>query len=567
MKVAKNVIQGVCLGMCSAIFAGCGGTGQDVGSASTHNQEFGGVAIDGYVARATVFIDTNNDGSRNGWEPFAFTDNDGYYSYNPLTDTDYCADDASAEQAQYCLRSNTAFSNVVIRIDGGYDVLTGEPFVGQMSRRISDIQSGNMSEVLISPITSLLTNIEDPDEQATVLEALGLTEDDLDVDYLNTDGNGAVNAGVLNAALKVHKVVAVLADRLTDTYRNIGDERGTPNDATALVYDALAARLIASNANFDTAVSNSTIVAQVLDLAEDGLRAVYQRRELTLPADMGSTASLQGFARVATVVRSVADVVNGVVPPDATDVTATDALGMARMVESVVIKALRETSTDSSIERLAQVVNNSDNTEFLQELLVTLRDPAANVSDLARHNFVDLNSALAAAVLPEGAMPFTQIGGMRIKVSDLDLGTAPNDLEDSEVEWYFHGDADDLSGSFTACVKHIDGGNSTTGALGEGGTRGEIVTGFWSLLGATEDNLDSFSLLITLEFLGSNYQAIIKPAGLEVINDETYERIRFDFDGEIKSWHSALGMSPIGDATIPTSNAECREALPSRVGL
>ncbi len=121
----------------AALIAGCGGTGQDEGSPSQQLQEFGGSVIDGYLARASVFLDTNNNGTRDAWEPSAFTDNEGFYSYNPRTDTDYCADTATEQQQQYCLSTAVQYDNVVVRVDGGYDVLTGEPFLGQMTRRVN----------------------------------------------------------------------------------------------------------------------------------------------------------------------------------------------------------------------------------------------------------------------------------------------------------------------------------------------------------------------------------------------------------------------------------------------
>ena len=129
-----------------AMLSACGGSGQDEGVAATQaqKQSFAGLAIDGHLARAKVYIDSDNNGTRDAWEPYAFTDNDGYYSFNPNTLKDYCADNASKEDAQYCLRTERSYDNAVIRTEGGYDALTGEPFAGQMSRRLNSVTADFM---------------------------------------------------------------------------------------------------------------------------------------------------------------------------------------------------------------------------------------------------------------------------------------------------------------------------------------------------------------------------------------------------------------------------------------
>ncbi len=554
------------LGAAVALIAACGGSGQDDGTATQFEQTLSGLVIDGYLARSTVYLDTNNDGRRNAWEPFAFTDNEGYYSYNPNTDTDYCAAAATVEQAQYCLRTNVRHSDVVVRVDGGYDVQTGEPFVGQLSRRVSDPSD----DTIISPITSLLSDVRNTDDQSTVLNSLGLESADLDVNYLNADGAGGIDAGILNAAIKVHKVVAVLSDRVTDTYTEIGSEVGTPNGATSAVYRELASQLTNNGLNFDETIADTTALATVLDDTENAMREIYQTRDLVLPTDMGTPDVPTGFSRVIQVSNNIVNVVNQVIDPSNIGVNLNEVVGQTRAIESVVIKALEETNTDTSIENAAAFFTNSGNAALIDSLVQSLSENTADLTALARNDFAgtdfDSEEEITSAVqLPEGTAPFMQIGGMQIRVSDLDLGNAPSDVQDAEVEWYFSGEADALSGAFTACVKFIDDANVTTGRLGDGNTRGELVDGFWSLLGATEERRESYSLLITLTFLGATYQAIMKPAGTETINQTSYQRVRVDTDGELNVWHSADGLVEV--ESVPTTNAECIQRLPSRVGL
>ncbi|HNG59383.1 MAG TPA: hypothetical protein PKZ52_06120, partial [Cellvibrionaceae bacterium] len=97
------------LALSLALLTNCGGTDQDRGSAAVNNSAgsettLKGLAIDGHLARAKVYIDSDNNGVRDAWEPFAFTDNEGYFSYNPNSQKNYCASNATAEESQYCLK-------------------------------------------------------------------------------------------------------------------------------------------------------------------------------------------------------------------------------------------------------------------------------------------------------------------------------------------------------------------------------------------------------------------------------------------------------------------------------
>ena len=569
----KSIFSKTTMALCVAstlLLTACGSEDQDKGTVSDSEIVFGGRAIDGYLSRSTVFLDTNNDGTRNAWEAFAFTDNDGYYSYNPLTDTNYCASDASPQEQQYCLVSNVDLrnSNVVVRVDGGYDLLTGEPFIGQMSRRVAvDEEANDVEDSLVSPLTSILTSSSGT-ERSNVLSALNIGEDDLDVDYLNTDGSGGIDANLLNKALKIHKTVAVLSDRLTDTYTEIGDEFGTPNDASSSLYGSLAQVISNTGESVDTALASNTVMTDVLDAAEQQLRAVYERRDLDLPQNLGSNFQNSKDRSIDNVIR-LGSVIDSVIPVD----IPTDELsevGVARTIEALVIKSVNEgQSNDPSIDAMSDFLLNGNN-DLITTLIGSLDREDADLSAIVNNNFTgeDLNTEqgiISAATLEEGTQPFTAVGGKALKVSDLDLGNIPVDANDAEVEVYFHGASSDISGSLSACVKYIEGANTNTGELGDGNTKGELITGFWSMLGATSDSQETFSLLLTIEFLGTTYQAIMKPSGNQTINNIDYSVVRFDFEGGLRNFHSQDWLQ--SDVEVPTSDAQCEERLPSRIGL
>lgn len=553
----------------SAVFLNaCGGSGQDSGQAIEVDQIFSGLSIDGHLARATVFVDSNNNGTRDAWEAYAFTDNQGYYSYNSLTETDYCASELASEQL-YCLRANTTADNVVIRIDGGYDVLTGEPFVGQLSRRLDTRISEHISEVVVSPITSLFTNVAEQD-RTNILDAIGLSEEDLNVDYLNTDGMGGVNAELLNTALKVHKVVSIMSDHLTDTYTAIGDEYGTPNDASSFIYRDFASSILQTNQDLDDFINDDNALLEVFKSTEMELREIYDDRELALPQILNATGDGHAFERVISVVNDIPSVINTLIPADDTTLNLDQATGAARTIEAVVIKSLEENGqADSSLDNAIEFLTSIENEALTDALTNALSGENADLTAVVNNDFdgEDFDSRdeiVDASSLPADVMPFTAIGGMSLKISDLDLGTAPNNLKDSEVELYFAGDPEEFEGAFSACVKFIDGANSE-GELGDGNTEGEIVSGYWSLLNASSENQASFSLLLTITFLGTTYQAIVKPYGTALVDGIEYNLLRSDSDGDFRQWFSQDGLTSY--ETIPESKQECEQRLPSRIGI
>lgn len=569
-KIFPKRALSVLMAAATLALIGCGGTGQDDQTPSTSSTQFSGVAIDGALARATVYLDSNNNATRDPWEDYAFTDNDGYYSYNPKTNTDYCASSALASEKIYCLRSTRSFSNVVVRIDGGYDLLTGEPFLGQMSRRVDLEESTSSVDSVVSPLTTLLTNVETDSDRTNVLNALRINENDLDVNYLDVNGSGAIDSGLLNKALKVHKTVTILSDRLNDNYAELNNEVGTMNDPSTEVYRNLARELSTnSSSELDITLQDTQALTRIMDNSESVLRGLYEQKELNLPTDLGSPESPGQFTRVVNITSNVANIVNRLIDPIDT-IDTSGAQGRARALETLVIKSVNEGSNDdSSIDNAIDFFTNESNTSLIDTLTSALSTERGDISSLVSNDFSgsDFDSEeeiTQASRLEDNAQPLSEIAGKSLKVSDLDLGYGPNNLNDAEVEFYFMGNEASIEGSLRACVKYIEDA-STDGTLGEGNSRGELVSGYWSMLGANADTRSSFSVLLTIDFLGATYQAILKPNGTATIANTEYERIRFDFDGEIKSWYSENGLTTT--EVVPSSNADCETRLPSRIGI
>jgi hypothetical protein len=549
---------------CVSLFAtlwGCGGTGQDKAESSTTPQVIQGLAIDGYLARSTVFIDYDNNRTRDAWEPFAFTDDDGYFSYNPATQTDYCAADASATQRLFCLRVNRHLAEAVIRIDGGYDVMTGEPFFGQLSRRVTQ---GHQGSIIISPLSSLLTDVRNEQQKIAILNALNISEDDLDQDYFNAE-NGNISAHLLSLALRLHKSVSIISQSIHDQYDDLGSQVGAMNDISANVYYHLAQHLSNGAPNLDDVLESPVRIAQVLNQIELAVLDYYDYWEMSLPYYNPAVDPAELTERVSGISQLISSLINE--NNDSLDLAT--ARGVAKLIEAMTLKASGNNLDRATFGSSINYLLDSNNQYLRNALIDALMEDEADLTSLARLDFANSGWDSEEAVrnttrLPDGASAFSDLAGRQMRVSDMDLGSAPNNLRDSEVELYFHADDNDTSGTFDACVKYIKDA-SISGKLGDANTRGELVSGHWSLLGASQNNGASYSLLLTFEFLGSKYQAILKPAAAATFDDQEYTGIRFDYANELRTWYSARGLETI--RSLPKSAADCVARLPSRVGI
>ncbi|HMU65796.1 MAG TPA: hypothetical protein PKE57_01545, partial [Cellvibrionaceae bacterium] len=369
------------LALSLALLTNCGGTDQDRGSAAVNNSAgsettLKGLAIDGHLARAKVYIDSDNNGVRDAWEPFAFTDNEGYFSYNPNSQKNYCASNATAEESQYCLKPARQYDNASLRITGGYDSLTGEPFIGQLSLRLKDVNSNQV----ISPLSSLIGGLSDS-QSATLLGKLGLKSSDLTTDYTAPGAN--VNGELLNNAVKIHKVASLLGKKIGAVYTALGDENGMPSDGTSHAYQELARALSGYNGSLDEALTDANLLKSVAKNAEQAVQKRYQDKELPLPSQSGDEAK---FDVIVERLQALAPLINQLLPP-VKNTTAEDARAGARAVEVLGVKAVNEKEKDPATDRAFKFFR--DNAAANQELLAGLGSEQADISQLTEHMFSD----------------------------------------------------------------------------------------------------------------------------------------------------------------------------------
>jgi len=95
-----------------------------------------GLAMDGFIANGLVWIDIKDNDSVDGTEPTAYTDSQGYFSYNPNTGINYCETEKTHLQ-QYCLKTGLTQGNVEVKVAKGIKVVSGVPFRNVLSTTVN----------------------------------------------------------------------------------------------------------------------------------------------------------------------------------------------------------------------------------------------------------------------------------------------------------------------------------------------------------------------------------------------------------------------------------------------
>jgi hypothetical protein len=508
----------------------CGGTGQDVGSVNSNTTTVSGVGIDGYLANATVCLDTNENDKCDAWEPSTTTDNDGNFSFT----------------------TTITANDVVVRITGGYDAQTNEPFSGQITTRVDVVNGQTLSNTVITPLTTLITHAASAEDRQKLLDALDITEADLLVDYLQEDD---VDPALLEKAILVHSISKYLGDQLEDRYTELGEE-GSSDNATGFVYEALVEKLIENHsAGFISVLTNEALLSSVLEDAESELIENYQEAELTLPTRLTTegTSASAGESRAVELAKQIAESID-----DFFDVTPSDTISLdeasagVRLVEVLVQKAIQEESTeDGSINDYVMLLQDGAKTD---QLLTELAKPNFDLGSLVTNqDFSNIETVKGLATLGASASPLVDLPGKSILVDDPE-NSQPAELKHARLELYFGGSSGATSGELTACIRYIEGAasqspNAASDAdLEDGDTRGAYVKGTWK-------KFSNYSTLLSLRITDGSapYEAIIKSAA-----DKDGKKVfRFDFGDDLADWFSTAGLTT-APANKPDTDAECR---------
>jgi hypothetical protein len=155
MEIIKRFAQTVTHTACLALLVACGGATEEqdaqleLAPANNSHIAINGVVLNGYLANALVWIDARQNNSPDGFESFAYTDSEGYFSYNPNTGVNYCQTEEASLQ-RFCLQTGSQSGNVVIKAAKGIELMTGEAFRSVLSADISLDKARANSQMLVT---------------------------------------------------------------------------------------------------------------------------------------------------------------------------------------------------------------------------------------------------------------------------------------------------------------------------------------------------------------------------------------------------------------------------------
>ena len=184
----KKKLSTLALAATAVLLTACGGGGGGSGSVNA----LSGVAVDGYLQGATVFLDMNRNGVLDTGEPSTVTDLNGRYAldYSGVTGV---------------------ITGLPVVVTGGVDSDTGFAFAGKLS---APVDAAKQAQV-VTPLTTLVDAMvaqglaaDVASAKQKVATALGLT-----VDQLSTDPVAAIasNPGIYTTAVALQRSIQMLA--------------------------------------------------------------------------------------------------------------------------------------------------------------------------------------------------------------------------------------------------------------------------------------------------------------------------------------------------------------------
>lgn len=500
--------------------SGCSSDDPDAGSAaSLSSTAIEGVAVDGYLFDATVYVDVNNNGRKNAGEPSAVTDKDGYFSRSK-DGKDYCSSDATTIEKSSCLKVGgfNSGDNLVIRTIGGFDLFTGEPFEGSLAARVEIGLNGVVENQMVSPLTSVIVDATE-DDKTLVLSNLGLLESDLNVDFL--DDASYVDGTHLNRAIKLHKVVTLLAQAFSDQYDAFGEERSFPETPNAIIYKALAASIA------DEGAFNSSAISAAFVAAQTAITALYNDNEdLSFPGNANGSKAIDDASEILGLVDNAI--------PDST--VFADAKKRVIGVETVVKKMLEG---DGDVAAAITEASNAGSGLYtaIQDALAVENGDA----DFLALKQVNFNSPDYGDVAVVGGNTFTDLANKQLYLSFTDGD------ESGSGYLFFNGDLNASAGDLKLCLKYVD--DSEENFLE---TDGVLLSGIWKTVNSSR---------LTLKLAGSISLSLTDKGE----TSDAKQRYSLSYGGETRSWISDDGLldelESQGVVEQPTNNTTCKSLL------
>lgn len=524
--------------------AGCGSSDKQDQPKSDTSRVVSARVIDGYLVRATVWADLNGNGELDSFEPRAFTDNDGYVSYNPLTETDYCAADAGTALARHCLRlvGVAEDQSVLIRVRGGYDSATGLPFKGMLTLRTSDLEPGQ--PLVVTPLTSLLAeaDAEAPSTRAGVdsildlLRKAGIIADAADV--------GADPFGGQLQLFIVTQLLEAIDGATGVLTKTMG--KGVPSFNPDVHSQLAFAEIMA----FVTKLTDADFIASLKSQeAAEALLNGFVQRVVTLYPELSSVNTSALVAVLAKRISQLATISDLVRNLPLEQLSEQERNALARSF-ALALERVRNNPNDAEIDNLIAWLTNQIGEPALGDDVVELGGDDVDVSLLINAS-IDPNSNTLSA---QATLP-ADVRSVFASVVNTSFGVSVNKSDERGAALvYVSGDAGAAAGTVTVCVRYQDdSGDFDTGSKDD--PNGALLLGGnWSLL-------DSRTLVLTVNVVGGARPLMIKGIGANG-GERTY---RFDFGSDLTDW-SGTAPTAFAPGDVPTNDQECRSVLIEKFG-
>ncbi|GEM_PF-977924 len=524
--------------------AGCGSSDKQDQPKGDTSRVVSARVIDGYLVRATVWADLNGNGELDSFEPRAFTDNDGYVSYNPLTETDYCAADAGTALARHCLRlvGVAEDQSVLIRVRGGYDSATGLPFKGMLTLRTSDLEPGQ--PLVVTPLTSLLAeaDAEAPSTRAGVdsildlLRKAGIIADAADV--------GADPFGGQLQLFIVTQLLEAIDGATGVLTKTMG--KGVPSFNPDVHSQLAFAEIMA----FVTKLTDADFIASLKSQeAAEALLNGFVQRVVTLYPELSSVNTSALVAVLAKRISQLATISDLVRNLPLEQLSEQERNALARSF-ALALERVRNNPNDAEIDNLIAWLTNQIGEPALGDDVVELGGDDVDVSLLINAS-IDPNSNTLSA---QATLP-ADVRSVFASVVNTSFGVSVNKSDERGAALvYVSGDAGAAAGMVTVCVRYQDdSGDFDTGSKDD--PNGALLLGGnWSLL-------DSRTLVLTVNVVGGARPLMIKGIGANG-GERTY---RFDFGSDLTDW-SGTAPTAFAPGDVPTNDQECRSVLIEKFG-
>lgn len=272
IQLNKKKLSMLAAAASAVVLAACGGGGGSGPLASAIT----GVAVDGYLQGATVFLDINRNGIADAGEPSTTTDLSGRYAL------DYSGVTGS-------------ITGLPVVVTGGVDSDTGFAFAGKLA---APIESARQAQV-VTPLTTLVDAMvaqgltaDVTTAKQKVATALGLT-----VEQLSTDPVAAIasNPGIYTTATALQRSIQMLASA-----NAVGGE--SSHESQERVIRALATAIRSQTSAVDVSqlvasvpLSNSTAAQQLATAVINSVRT-----GLDSSGHEGAKAALRAMDEVRT---------------------------------------------------------------------------------------------------------------------------------------------------------------------------------------------------------------------------------------------------------------------------